>query len=103
LLLADGDEVVDLALGHRGEVADLPEAVRLRVVLEHLDREPDDLGDRLGAVVVANDPAGDPRRAAADPSLVDQHHLGAALGEAPGDREPVDAAADDDVRRHLDH
>jgi hypothetical protein len=60
VLLADRHQILDLALRHRGEVADLPEPVRLGVLLEHLDRHPHELGDRVGAVVVAHDAAGDP-------------------------------------------
>ena len=57
VLRADGDQVVDLAPRHRRQVADLAEAVGLGVGLEHVDRQRDQLGDRLGAVVVAHDPA----------------------------------------------
>ena len=100
VLLADRHQVVDLALGHRREVADLAEAVGVGLGLEDLHRHPDQLGDRLGAVVVAHDPARAAGRPAADAALVEHHHVGAALGQAPGDRQPVDSAADDDVRGH---
>jgi hypothetical protein len=94
VLGADRDQVLDLRLGHRRQVADLPEPVRLGVLLEHLDRQPHELRDRLRAVEVAHDPAGDPRRAAADAALVDDHHVGARLGQAARDGQPVDAGAD---------
>jgi hypothetical protein len=94
VLSADRHQVLDLALRHRGQVADLPEAIGVGVLLEHLHRHPDDLGDRVGAVVVAHDPAGDPRRAAADPALVDQPDVGPPLREAPGRRQSVYPAAE---------
>ena len=97
VLLTDRHQILDLGLGDRGEVADLPEAVAVRVRLEHLDRLPDEVGDRRGAVVVANDSTGDARGAGADPMLLEDQHVGAALGQAPGRRQAVDAAADDDV------
>ncbi len=100
VLGTDRDQVVGLGLGHRGDVADLAEAVRLGVLLEHLDGEPHQLGDRLRAVEVAHDPAGDPRRAGADAALVEHEHLGAPLGERPGDGEAVHSGADDDVGGH---
>jgi hypothetical protein len=100
VLRADRDEVVDLALGDRREVADLPEAIGLRVVLEHRHRQRDDLGDRLGAVVVAHDPARDARGASARPRLVEHEDVRAALGQPPRDGQAVDPAADDDVRGH---
>ncbi|MGH3691574.1 MAG: hypothetical protein ACRDT7_15590 [Microbacterium sp.] len=65
-MVANRLEVVDLGLGHGGDVPDLAEAVRIRLVLEELDRAADHLRDRGRAVVVANDPSGDPRRAGTD-------------------------------------
>ena len=84
--VAIGDQVVDLGLGHGGEVADLAEAEGLGIGLEHLDRQPDDVGDRRRTVVVAHDAAGGSGGATADPALVEHEHVGAALGEAPRGR-----------------
>jgi hypothetical protein len=101
VLLVDRLQVFLLALGDRGQVADLAEAIGLRFGLEELDREPDQLGDRRRAVVVADDPARDPRGAGADPVLLEQQHLALAseaLGEPGGHGEAVDAPADDQVR-----
>ena len=89
VLLADGHEVVDLLLGDGREVADLAEAVGVGLGLEDLDRAAHDLGDRPGAVVVAHDPAGAAGRSAADAALVEHHHVGAALGQAPATDSPL--------------
>jgi hypothetical protein len=87
-------QIVDLLGGDGRQVPHLPEPIRLRVLLEHLDRQPHDLGDRLGAVVVAHDPAGDAGGAAAQAALVDHDHVRSGGGERPGDRESVYPAAD---------
>jgi hypothetical protein len=94
VLRRDRLQVLDLTGRHRRQVAHLPEPVCLRVLLEHLDREPHDLRDRLGAVVVAHDPTGDPGGATAEAALVDDHHVRPRGGERPGDRESVYPAAD---------
>ena len=101
VVLMDRRQVVDLALGDGCDVADLSEAVRVWFGLEDLDRAADQLGDRRRAVVVAHDSSGDPRRAGADPVLLQHQHLALAtepLGETGGDGEAVDAPADDQVR-----
>ncbi len=97
VLLADRDEIIDLGLGHRCPVAHLPEAVGFGILLEHLHRQADKLGNRLGPVVIAHDPAGDSRGPGTDPPLVEHQHAGAALGQRPANRESVDPAAYDDV------
>jgi hypothetical protein len=97
VLLADRDQVGDLALGHGRDVADLPEPVAVGVRLEHLHGLADQLGDRGRAVVVADDPSGDARGAGADAVLLQHQHVLPALGEAPRAGQPVHAAPDDDV------
>ena len=101
MLFPDRHQILDLSPRHRGEVADLPEPVAGGVLLEHLDRLPDQVRDRRRAIVVADDPAGDARGAGADPVLLQDEHVGAALRQAPGCGEAVDAAAHDDVARVL--
>ena len=97
VLLADRDQILDLGRGYGGEVADLSEPIAAGVRLEHLNRLPDQIGDRRRAVVVAHDPAGDAGGAGADPVLLEDQHVGAALRQTPGRREAVDSAADDDL------
>ena len=101
VLLADRHQVVDLAApapppGSRPAASRRPRASDSKISTDIADQ----LGDRLGAVVVAHDPARAAGRSAADAPLVEHDHVGAALGQAPGDRQPVDSGADDDVRGH---
>ena len=95
VLLPDRDQVVDLALRHGRDVADLAEAVPLGIGLEHLHRLADQVSHRRRAVVVADDAPGDARGARADPVLLQHEHLRPALGQAPGAAQPVHAAPDD--------
>ena len=94
MLLGDGNQILDLLRRHCRQVADLPEPVRLRILLEHLDRQAHQLRDRVGAVVVAHDPTGDPGRTAAQPPLVDDHDVGTQRGQPPSGRKAIYAAAD---------
>ena len=100
----DRDEILELAFGHHRHEADLAEAERLRRALEALDAHADELHDRRAAVVAADDPAGDARRARPERPALEQHDAGrearrrAPPGERGGDAQPVHAAADHDMR-----
>ena len=93
----DRDQIVDLAVGHRRQVADLAESVGVGLGLEDLDRVADQPRDLAGAIEVADDPAGGAGGAGADPVLLEHEHVPSALGQALGGREPKHPAADDDV------
>ena len=59
LALGDRLEVLALGFGYYGEVSDLMEAEAFGVAFKDSNRLRDHLGHRLGAVVVADNPAGD--------------------------------------------
>ncbi len=102
MVLADRDQVLDLGLRDRRQVADLAEAEALRLCLEELDRVAHHVGDRGRAVEVADDASGGAGGAGAHPVLLEHEHVGAALGQPPGGAETEDAAADDHVARGSD-
>jgi hypothetical protein len=81
--------------GHRREVTHLPEPVRLGIRLDDLDREANELRDRLRSVMVADDPARDAGCPAAHPTLVDEQDGSSRGCQGRRRGEPVDPAADD--------
>jgi len=81
--------------------------IRRRIRFPHLDARLHQLAHRRLEVVVADDAAGDSRRARAGRALLENDDVRARpepacaqlLGEVVGGRETVDAGADDDIRR----
>ncbi len=105
LLPLDRDAILGLHLRNGCDVADRVIAEAGRVRLEELDRHPDDLRHRRREVEVADDAAGDPRRARADVVLLEHDDVltgAAARGlelerEVIRARQAVNPAADDEV------
>jgi len=94
LALEDGDQI---ALLRRRTERDVPRPVvmeRFGIRLPDLDAGGHQLRHRGLEVVVAHDPARDPRRARGDARLVDDEDALAIARRVPGGREPVHSGAD---------